>query len=518
MRTGKRNYIFCALACIMSLQVAAAPARRVWQTGVTPEGKTVTVRQNGDEYYHYWETKDGQLAEKQADGSFIVTAEQAPTPEQRAARRAARMPQKVGQPNLAPRGLVILASYQDVAIADYNTQAAIDSMMNLFGYDYHGSTGSASEYFSDQSNGQYVPVFDVVGPVTLPNNRAYYGRNTGGDGTDVNPRQMIVDACKLVDDQVDFTLYNNDGDNLIDFVYVIYAGIGENDRNSVSDAVWAHNNSAASMNCWLDGLKLSNYACSGDIDGITLDRNGIGVVCHEFGHVIGLPDYYDASRGENVFWEWSIMDYGCYNHDALTPPNYSIFDKYFMGWATPKFLPKDSALTIHMTAAYDDAYQIAGGDSLEHYNSTQTIYYIENRQPVSWDAYLPGHGMIVWRVEYNQSKWNSNRVNETSNVIRYSVVSAKWGLMNGSLSSAEDPFPGSIGKQTFTPIDGCELTEITEEEGVLSFLYNGGAPDTPAGIESIQNSGFSIQKTLRDGQLLILRGDKWYTATGTIAQ
>ena len=56
-----------------------------------------------------------------------------------------------------------------------------------------------SDYFRDQSYGQFEVEFDVVGPVTTANGYAYYGRNTSISDDDANPREMVLEACKAVD-------------------------------------------------------------------------------------------------------------------------------------------------------------------------------------------------------------------------------------------------------------------------------------------------------------------------------
>ena len=523
--------------------IYAAPARQVWQLkAISPESRvksqeTVYVRLAGDEYYHYWETRDGKLAVEQADGTFVVTDEPVPTPSEVQARRMAsplqayRAPQSVGKINLAPRGLVILVSYKDLAFQAENDSAAMSDMMNKLGYDYNGATGSARDYFIAQSNGQYQPVFDVVGPVTLPKNRADYGGNIGGDNTDKDPKQMIVDACKAVDAKVDFTKYDNDGDNKIDFVYILYAGIGENDFDGEKDAVWAHNNSAYSKNCTLDKKRLDNYACSGEIDGITKARSGIGTFCHEFGHVIGFPDYYDTTYGTNYNQgltpnNWSTMDHGCYNNDVNTPPNYSIFDKYYFGWVTPKVLAPGAQLTITLGTEYDEGFQINGNESLVLFSHPDTVYYIENRQLQGWDAALPGHGLLVWQVVYNASAWSANTPNNVAYKPRYTVISAAGGYIGFDFCLKEDDkgnctlyekstyntFPGSKNVTSIKLIEGIELTDIAEKDGKITFKVNEG--DVVSGDAKIQNTEYRVQKILRNGQIFILRGDKTYTIMG----
>ena len=509
----------------------AVPARRIWQTKNTVSGEVINTYQSGDEYVHYWVTKEGKIALPQPDGTFLVTNEPQPTAEEIAARRAAsplyvRNATKVGTINLAPRGLVILVSYSDLAFEAKNTQEAMSEMMNKEGYDYNGATGSAADYFKAQSNGQYTPVFDVVGPVTLPHERAYYGGNSGN--SDKNAAQMIVDACMAVDDEVDFTLYDNNGDNQIDFVYVLFAGIGENDKGGEADAIWPHNSYAGWKNCYLDGKKLNNYACSGEIDGVTKDRSGIGVLCHEFGHVIGLPDYYDADGNSNGNTtnltpnEWSIMDYGCYNNDVNTPPDYSIFDKYWMGWATPEVLAKDAQENVTLGTGYTEGYQINGGTSLLPYSTSQTVYYIENRQQEGWDYGLYAHGLIVWKVQYSSSAWSSNKVNNNINTIRYTIIPSDGGTMVGWVQnnkhedlhkSTGDPFPGADEVTEYTFAEGCAMTAIEEKDGVVRFKWNGGSEETD--VENPETDKQQLNaKRLVNGQLFIQRGEQLFTITG----
>ena len=509
----------------------AVPARRIWQTKNTVDGEVITTYQSGDEYVHYWVTKEGTIALSQPDGTFVVTNEPQPTAEEIAARRAAsplfvRNAQKVGTINLAPRGLVILVSYSDLAFEAKNTQEAMSEMMNKEGYDYNGATGSAADYFKAQSNGQYTPVFDVVGPVTLPHERAYYGGNSGN--SDKNAAQMIVDACMAVDDEVDFSIYDNNGDNQIDFVYVLFAGIGENDKDGEADAIWPHNSYAGSKNCYLDGKKLNNYACSGEIDGYTKERSGIGVLCHEFGHVIGLPDYYDTDGNSNGNTtnltpnEWSIMDYGCYNNDVNTPPNYSIFDKYWMGWATPQVLAQDAQQNVTLGIGYTEGYQINGGTSLLPYSTSQTVYYIENRQQKGWDLGLYAHGLIVWKVQYSSSAWSSNKVNNNINTIRYTIIPSDGGTMVGWVwnnkhedlhLSTGDPFPGADEVTEYTFAEGCAMTAIEEKDGVVRFKWNGGSEETDVENTNADKQQLNAKKLL-NGQLFIQRGEQLFTITG----
>lgn len=494
-------------ALLIGLTTAfAVPAYRGWRTMTQPDGTTITIRQMGDEFFHYWENEDGQQVELTTDGWWRV--KEAPSVQSeiskkkqasRAYNKAPGTPRKsAGVINLAPRGLVILVNFSDVSYKSTNTQSAMSDLMNAENYTYNSATGSVREFFKAQSNGAYVPDFDVAGPYTLSHNRAYYGGNDDS-GNDKLPGDMVVEACKLADaDGVDFTKYNNDGNSEVDFVYIIYAGVGEADANpSVDNAIWPHNwtleGARSYSNCTyskanskVDGLYINNYACSGELEGSATYRCPIGTIAHEFGHVLGLPDYYvtseTAANNEKNYTPgaWHIMDYGSYNNSGRTPPNYSPHDKYYFGWSTPTLLAKDAQKNCTLTTTYGSAYQITGGTSLLSATSTSRVWYLEDRQKSGWDKYLPGHGMVVWEVQYNSSNWTNNTPNNSS--VGYTVVTANsltrpytpCVYSTTANSTSGTTFPGTSKVTSYTPATGCALTSITESNGNITFLYNGG--------------------------------------------
>ena len=241
--------VLCALMIATSASWAV-PAYRGWQTRTQPDGTTITIRQVGDEFYHYWETEDGKIAAEQPDGTFIVTDADLPTAEQlKALRKASNMyksrPRRAtGERNFAPKGLVILVQFANVSFKSANNATAFDNMLNQEGYSYGGATGSAVDYFKAQSNGQYVPAFDVFGPVTLPNNLVYYGEEGTINGSlenDMYIADFVIDAVKAADAAgCDFSKYDSDSDGYVDIVYFFYAGKGQAAGGS-SETIWPHN-------------------------------------------------------------------------------------------------------------------------------------------------------------------------------------------------------------------------------------------------------------------------------------
>ena len=245
-----------------------------------------------------------------------------------------------------------------------------------------------------------------------------------------------------------------------------------------------------------DGKILNEYACSNEIRRKNNSRTGIGTICHEFSHVLGLPDYY-LTTAEPVTHErltpgaWSLMGYGNYLNEGNTPPNFSVYDKYLLGWLTPTILDRSQSLTI--PADGTTTYMLTRNQVHveEGAYRTDTVYYIENRQQEGWDAYLPGHGMLIWRVLYNQEDWFNNCPNDF--VARYLLVSAKSTSSPYTTDKAkpEVPFPGSTNQTKYEPFKGYNgLYNIQETNGVITcdFTTTNNATDVemvPVADESV---------------------------------
>lgn len=472
-----KRYIFLIAVMAMSMALQAVPARPGYRDCTLQDGSRVKLTLVGDEFYHYWATTDGKIAEEQADGTFVITGDSVPdgatvVARRRASARYVNRSKKIGADMMPGRVLFILVNFSDLTLSDASTAYYKSSLG-----DATPGAKSMYNYLKEQSNGQYVPPIDVFGPVAVSKSYSYYGANDS-EGDDMHPAEMIVEACKALDDQVDFSQYDTNSDGHVDNVYVIYAGKGEADGGT-KNTIWPHQYNTYSKEGLyeeLDGVHILSYACSSELSGTGV--YSMGTPLHEYSHVIGLPDYYATdyystnSTEARTPGSWSLMDAGSYNDNGKTPPNYSIYDKYYLGWLTPEVLAKDDKLNVKLTTNYGDGYQITGGTVLVEARDNNTVYYIENRQRTGWDAALPGHGMIVWKVIYKESAWEYNSLNNTNGSPRLTIVSAsgnpKW------IGRATDPFPGSNGVRTYTPFTGCELSEITESNGLIYFGYNGG--------------------------------------------
>lgn len=515
-----KKYILATLLLAVSMIAFAVPAKREWRTYTQPDGTTIDVMLVGDEFYHFTVNRDGEQVRLDKDGFYKVVGA-APSRKAIKARREQskfrRMRKDVGtKPNLAPRGLVILVNYDDMSFQPAHTKAVFDELCNSTNCTVNTYNGvkypSAAEYFADQSNGAYRPVFDVVGPVTLSKEYDFYGHNIDAEGnptdessnetSDQYATDAVIEACILADKEfnIDFTQYDSDNDGYIDFVYVIYAGRGEADGGG-ANTIWPHNweaiytvlpfnedgqydpENGERMSCCyteddivFDGVWLNNYAMSSELSSSGL--GGIGTLCHEFGHVMGLPDWYDTDYGTNYTTyrtpnEWDIMDDGSYNGDGHCPPNYSPWEKYFFGWITPENLGSNGQaleLTANGTDGYK-AYQVNASGKQQGATTAGWCYYFENRQKLGWDKFIPTAGMIIWKVNFNADAWTGNVPNNssTSGSPLYTLVCAE-GTRVGKYAGGRDVFPYGT-TDSWEGVEGKPLLDITRDGQVIDLVY-----------------------------------------------
>ncbi len=482
--------------CALAVTASAVPARRGWQTRTQADGTTIEIQQFGDEFYHYMINRECKQV-REINGMYVEIGE-APTEAVAKARRAkavARRQRKdVGvTPNLAPKGVVILANFANKSMQSGHTQATFDELCNSTNCTVNDGYPSAGQYFADQSNGTYRPQFDVFGPVTLSRNVSYYGADGAKEGDDQHATDAVVEACILANEQftINWADYDSNNDGYVDFVYVIYAGKGQADGGT-SETIWPHNWSVESARyygnctyteaqCKVGGKKLDNYAMSGEISGSSL--GGIGTLCHEFGHVMGLPDLYDTDYGtvyDNCLTpnDWDIMDGGSYNADGHCPPNYDPWEKDFFGWLTPINLGNTGQnVTLYANGTENQqTYQINASGTYVSPTTSGLRYYIENRQAVGWDAPLTGHGMLIWKVNFNASAWEDNAPNnsETSGAPLYTVVSATGTAIgwDGSTDNCpKNPFPGTGKKTSWSGVSGKPLLNIKESNQIVTLTY-----------------------------------------------
>lgn len=434
MCSGKILWPLCllVLTSLLSLSSLAAPAHRgIWRRLVLADGQQVEAQLCGDERCCFWATADGRLFVNGADGTVrpVTLSDVAEQSHQWEQSRTLRKPQthvqtpglhKAGQRDGESaflghkKGLIILAEFQDKKFVTPDCRTFFDRVANERGFHEGRYEGSVKDYFLDQSHGLFELDFDVVGPVTVSQGYAYYG-GPGLGSVDAAPWQMVEEACRLVDSEVSFADYDWDGDGAVDQVFVLYAGEGESTSGD-NNAIWPHEYEFMSVvsggihlypdGIHLDGVLLNTYACANEVRG-TGEFEGIGTICHEFAHCMGLPDTYDTYYyGFYGMGVWDVMSYGEYNGQGFLPAGFSSYEKMACGWLQPVELTADTVVSnMQPLAQGGEAYLIRNEAYPDEY------YMLENRQLTGWDRGQPAAGMLVLHVDYDADVWHENIVN-----------------------------------------------------------------------------------------------------------
>ena len=454
---AKVVYTFLATLCCATM--LAIPAKRgQWKTITLSDGRQVKVELRGDERAHWWEDSlhqryvlcgmrnvecgmrnDTETREEtrgmwnvecgvRNDTEIWEMVEDSDWSKRYSTRRYSHStfhiphstkfvpPSSKITSNTLPstsnkRGLIILVEFQNKQFREENDRVMFNRIANEKGFSERGFKGCVSDYFRDQSNGMLDLTFDVIGPVTINNDFEYYGKNVGPDNYDAHPDEMIMEACLLVDDEVNFAEYDWNGDGYVEQVVVIYAGQGEANGGG-NNTIWPHEWSLTEADYGkplsLDKVRIDTYACSPELS--TRTRiDGIGTLCHEFSHCLGLPDMYDEDRKNYGMGNWDLMDQGSYNSNGFCPAGYTAYEKMYCGWQQPIVLTTDTVV--------NDMQPISdGGDTYIIYNDAHPneFYMLENRQRIGWDKNLTGTGLLITHIDYDPDVWYWNTVNSFS--------------------------------------------------------------------------------------------------------
>jgi immune inhibitor A len=514
-----------------------------------PDGTTLMIQLNGNEFQHYQTSEDGYLLQQNAKGYYtyatinsrgkIISSENiasdiknrsaktiqflktVPAPEIVHSKMQSVQKSKMALTENKPRrafpvtgsgkSLVILVNFSDNSFLTAGPQTAFNNLLNQENYSDNGATGSAREYFMASSYGKFSPNFDVVGPYTLPQNLAYYGANDAS-GYDLEAPQLIADACNAANTAgLDFTQYDVDNNSVIDNVFVYYAGYNEAEGGA-ANTIWPHrwtvqpgyNYSGTTASVTYDGKVLEDYACTSELKSNSgTNMCGIGTFCHEFGHVLGLPDYYHTTANKSTLGTWSIMSSGNYNNGSRTPPTYSVFDRFYLGYLQPDQCTTASDLNLiplyqgktEPINTNNQCYLLsASTHNLMGNNPNPTEFFmLEYRKKVGWDSYLPAEGLCIWHIDYDQTAWDDNSPNNYTGASGSQSSSSHLRVylqpLSGSTTTPGTAFTtGSFTPTTWAGTDiNRAISAISSNSSEISFKLMGGTPPPTIMVGNIEN-------------------------------
>lgn len=373
-----------------------------------------------------------------------------------------------------------------ILIAGSGSQASTDSSalykaLNQDNYTAGGHTGSVRDYFNDQSSGVFKPSFDLYYVTVSKSLSSYVG----------NEDQLVKEAISAMRSKYsnfDASKYDSNNDGIVDATGFLYAGAvsGSNGTELGGFQYELGWNNVGQQDAG-NGKKFNSYF-------IISDQSYFPVFVHEFSHTMGLMDHY-CVRASDCYDDfasssyqapgahyWDVMATGMYANGGLTPPSYSGFERAFMGWMNYTTLTASSAVTtITPLNTTNKAYKISvSGDNDEW-------WVLENRQKTKWDAALPNHGMLIWHIDYDQTAWEGDALNDDKTHQRIDVVEAGnlrvTGYYDGFKTThfMDDPFPGSQNVTSYGPFtswagksQGIQLYSITEKNSNVCFATQSG--------------------------------------------
>ncbi len=358
---------------------------------------------------------------------------------------------------------VIPAAFSDLDFSQPDPLAWLDDLFNSYLLNNDEGTGGVGSYLQDNLGGAFQFKFTVLDQVTLPEKAVYYGGNKSSGDSHIN--DLFLHACAAeVAAGVDFSRFDSDSDNEIDMVFVIFPGNNEAESDNPQD-IWPMNDDLGRLKKYYSGKRLGKVACYSEFSGRDRSHSaGIGTICHEILHSIGLPDLYDVNGEAEgacnpLFGSISIMDKGNLNNFGNTPPWLGAVERELLGLLYTEEVEPGRHYYLPSIETSNMALKVSTSNPGEY-------FLIEYRSGAKWDAHIGGSGLLVYHIDksFNTAgsmtaaeRWRVNAINccaahpcaELVNITRTDDVAAVF-------------YPGSSG-----------TTSIISNENDALWKWNG---------------------------------------------
>jgi M6 family metalloprotease-like protein len=523
-----------------------------------PSGEAVTATQHGDEWFHWMEANDGAVIVQGSDGYWryseyahgrlsalparygiderpagaltgdalrLAIASSPPEGAKAASRRSSAVRRAGGIPT--PDGpeplVVILVSFTNASIQQtdaywsgkmFNDYSSQPTKTNNFSSvnDYYKENSHNTFYFTPASETSGTANDSVI-RVSLGSPHPAY---PSGDDAQFSQDSWAVATAALnaADPYINFASYDTDGNREITpdelHIVMILAG-GEQAYGDAGNAVWAHSYSLPSP-LYRDGVNVGgDYTQQGEMQGG--HPATIGVLAHELGHSLGLPDLYDYGDDSLGLGVYSLMasgnwEYNTGNYPGSSPVHLDAWCKYLLGFATPQTCTSGAhALNSIATGSYN-VIRVPTSNPKQY-------FLLENRQnnygydkPLDW--YFSAGGIAVYHID-EQVLDNAVRdyggwyyINDDENHKAVDLEEANEGILGHSqLDAYYYPRNSSDPKYNhlFRTGDSACNSAFTAATTPSSNLYGGGASGVSISVVSPSSNTMSIELGLGIGDL-----------------
>lgn len=350
-----------------------------------------------------------------------------------------------------------------------------DLHARLFGTN-RGDTLSYASYWDEVSAGLLHVEGEVAPWIRLSKDARHYLPDTQyGWARFGRTPELRVEALRAADDSIDFSTFDNDGpdgkpnsgddDGYVDFVAIVYALPCPG--NPRAGAIWPHRAAMTPLEtkdaaAGGGNIKIADYVILPAVDPQSCGPMHIGVLAHETGHALGLPDLYDYDGSTQGIGAWGLMGTG--SHTAkFSPAHLSAWEKEQLGWVRVSWLRTGNPISLPPVERDPEIYRY------DLPNGSGEYLLLENRQKIGADKRLPGHGLLAWRVDPERGElgaWNSD---ERRPAVTLLEADGRRDLARGGRADASDPYPGALQKQILrtTDIQTLRLTWIRERQGII---------------------------------------------------
>ncbi|MFC1620617.1 M6 family metalloprotease domain-containing protein, partial [Candidatus Neomarinimicrobiota bacterium] len=328
---------------------------------------------------------------------------------------------------------------------------------------FHQGAGTLWDYYQDASYGT-LDIVTVNAPSTLgwiraPQTYSYYENGQNGMGSyPRNSQGLVMDVIRAVDGSVDFSQYDNDGDDVVDALFIVHAGTGA--EYAGGNNIWSHA-WAVSDTVMDDGGIVSRYSIEPEYWASPGDMT-IGVYAHEMGHaVFGLPDLYDYGIGgtgtdSRGLGSWSLMAGGSWNgNDGDSPALPDAWSHFQMGYVNPMDkLTNEIGYVVAPVADSAEVHRVwINGIPGDEY------FLVENRQQLGYDTALPSEGLLIYHIDEalqgaayaNDNEWYPGYEDNGHYLVALEQADGLWNLeRDESSGDTGDPYPGSTSSTSFS--------------------------------------------------------------------
>ena len=384
---------------------------------------------------------------------------------------------------------LILVEFPDANAIYQSSQ--LDSMMNQEGYTHlnYENTGSFRDFYQEISYGQFLPVADISRWFTAANNHDYYGYNNGYQRV----RQLVRDMVDSLEmSGFDWTKYDNDGDGYVDALTLIHQGPGAEEGDQTN--IWSHKWNLGNLAVTYDNVTIDSYNMNPEI------QNGnivaIGVLAHEFGHSLGLPDLYDTDYSSTGAGKLSLMASGSWGTSGNTPwyPSSMVgWIKNELGWVDIIQIEDDQTnVSIEQSYSSNLIYRV------NHSQVEEEYWLIENRQKIGSDTLITTPGLTIWHINDNIAQgWSPNN-DEPYYGVGLEQADGMYALENGGPSNGADVFPGDLNNREFSHSSNPNTTSLYGEPSLLR-IDNISDPGTFMTFDVEYNELILASASIEDG-------------------